>query len=140
MAATLAIPNWWRHKNFALQFIKQESNPKCSIPPNSHSSMKKISDYQYFQSRGIDIPLGSGQKVTHTNAFEHVKRKSVRRIMLICNCQILDNVDKDKIPTDICFEGSTVALSKGVGGRKSFFVHVPTSSGSYKVVAHICGR
>ena len=134
----MAIPNWWRPKNPLLHFIKQVSTPGCAITPNSKSLMRKISDYKYFKSRNITIPLGYGQKLKQVNEFQHVTRKPARRIMLICQCQIPDNADKDDITTSIC-ANNTVTLSRGVGGDKSFFVHAPTPSGTYTVVAHICG-
>lgn len=110
----------------------------CSSEPRLKMNLPivpKISDHEFFRARNIRIPLRLGRKGIRLNKYEHLNVEPTWRTMLECDCQILG---RDVAENDICAYGRIINVSRGVGGDRSFFVHATNSSGSYKVVAHIC--
>jgi hypothetical protein len=111
-------------------------NPLCSTFPNGETkNAKEISEDWFFVKRNIRVPIKPGRKGVRLNKYEHLKQEPAWKPFLECDCEIVgENVDEDRA----CMEGKILNLSRGVGGDKSFFVHVPNTTGSYKVIAHIC--
>ena len=116
-----------------------------SLQPNlfrfskfSHQNTKEISDNIFFRARKIHIPVKVGRKGIRKNKYEHLKKEPVWKPFLECDCKILDQATEGGDALNICLYGKIVNLSRGVGGNRSFFVHVPKDEESFKVIAHIC--
>jgi hypothetical protein len=103
----------------------------CAAFPNAERAYSKgsklattpISDHKFFRSRDIEIPVKPGTVRVETNEFLYVSREPAQRPFLECDCSILgDQVGNE----NICVEGSTIYLSKGMCADMSFFVHTPS--------------
>lgn len=128
--------NWWEDDSFS-----GIPHPTCSIHPNAKIPIyDSISEHEFFQAKSIEIPIKRGKRGTRSNKYEYLNKEPLWRMMLECECsRIRTLVSNDVDATDdICIDGKIVNLSRGVGGDGSFFVHGTNSSGSYKVIAHLC--
>ena len=110
---------------------------ECFVFPDLNVPIPaQLSEHTFFREKNINILQKSGKKGSRLNQYEHLNREPVWKPMLECECEILqgNNVNENE---NVCVNGKIVNLSRGVGGDRSFFVHALTSSGSFKVVAHL---